>query len=280
MTAEIPHKVQSPCIPGYTIERVISETSNSVVYRGCEQATGAPVAIKISDAALLQEAEILSGIHHKGILSPLAVIRLDDGRYALITPFGEGGDLFDCIQASPLSEENAKKVFITIASATAELHKHQIWHRDIKLENIVLMKPGDFNSAVLMDFGLAKRFPQGVSYGNWAGSVHYAAPEVLDHRPYTAAIDVWSLGVTIFAAVTGRFPSGGPTFFDDVMAGFPHLKYDQGFQEMSYELQDLLQQMLDPEPYRRITMRGVCNHPWFFAVNKQRRECEEIPWPA
>merc|ERR1719408_529418 len=96
----------------------------------------------------------------------------------LITEFAEGGELFDVAAAGGLSETKIHEYMWQLLQAVDYLHQHQIGHRDISLEN-VLLKDG---SVRLMDFGMAVQThaPSGapLEYFRIAGKDFYRAPEV------------------------------------------------------------------------------------------------------
>jgi serine/threonine-protein kinase ULK/ATG1 len=264
----------SPAIPGYLIEGCLSRTNRSIVYRGREEPTNALVAIKVSAATLDSEIEIHSQIDHDAILTPITAFQLEGGLSALVFPYAAGGDLFEIVVNSPLSEETARLVFFRVAGALQALHEQSIWHRDVKLENILMMRKGDPESAVLADFGFARLFPNGVCYEGGPGSRRYAAPEILLQSPYTAKVDVWSLGVTIFAAMTGRFPAGDRSLVAEVLGGMRGLWQDPDFMGMSYDLKELLKGMLDTEATRRLSMKEVLAHHWFAPARKRYLSAE------
>jgi serine/threonine protein kinase len=237
-------------------------TIRSVVYRGRATGTGRVVAIKVCAESLLPEANALSGVTHGALLSPCDLAILGDGRSALVLPYAEGGDLLEAVVKSPLCEDRARAAFFRIACALRELHAHAIMHGDVKLENILLMRPGDAASAVLADMGAARRIPAGICYDPAPASRRYAAPEVIRREPCTAKADAWALGIALFAAVTGRFPP----------AGARAMLRDPAFAAMSDDLRDLIRGLLDPEPPRRMGMKDVVAHHWFAKIHMQSQE--------
>jgi serine/threonine protein kinase len=131
-----------------------------------------------------------------------------------------GGDLFDFVSATySLSETAVAKIFIQLVSAVAFCHSVGVVHLDIKLDNII------YNSltgkASLIDFGLCRFIEGEDSFENIGGSfeyaikypiksylIRYSPPEVLNEDISISGtkIDVWCLGVVLFAMLTGRFP--------------------------------------------------------------------------
>lgn len=84
------------------------------------------------------------------------------------------------------------------------MHSEGIVHRDLKPENIMLQE-GDVLKVA--DFGLSNKIDDGHSLMTSCGSPNYAAPEVIEGKPYDGAqADVWSLGVILYAMLTGTLP--------------------------------------------------------------------------
>lgn len=94
------------------------------------------------------------------------------------------------------------------------------------------------------------------------GSPNYAAPEVISGRSYGGVeVDIWSLGVILYAMVCGSSP-----FDDESMAAlFAKIKEGKYYMPniISTDVQDLINRMLQPNPVKRITMREIKEHPWY-----------------
>ena len=95
-----------------------------------------------------------------------------------------------------------------LLSAVAYLHANGIIHRDIKMENIKLSRPGIFDNVKLIDFGSAEAHPPGSSIIHYelAGSPYYASPEMLGGFGYNEKTDVWSCGIVFHHLLLGSFP--------------------------------------------------------------------------
>jgi serine/threonine protein kinase len=181
--------------------------------------------------------------------------------YFLIQEFGEHGSL--CTFSSkmgPLPEQLARKYFTQLISAIAYLHRDRhIVHRDIKLENILLDRNDNIR---LIDFGLSRAFhTDDELFKTLCGSPAYIAPEIIINREYTQSADIWSCGIVLFALVTGELPFYDQDSYTILQKICSDAIYFPAF--LSPQLIDLLRQILCKDPARRITLDGICNHPWF-----------------
>jgi hypothetical protein len=144
-------------------------------------------------------------------------------------------------------------------SGVEHAHWHGIVHRDLKPENLLL----DANKHIkLADFGLSNRTLDGAMLSTSCGSPNYAAPEVISGHLYAGTeVDVWSCGVILYALLCGTLP------FDDdsIPSLFRKIKLGTYIEPpyLSADAKDLISQMLEVDPLRRITIPGIREHKWF-----------------
>ena len=177
------------------------------------------------------------------------------------------GELFDYItrQSNGLVEEEALMFFRQILSAVGYCHSFNICHRDLKPENILLTKDLEIKIA---DFGMAALHQSPDHRLKTAcGSPHYAAPELIKGNTYRGnQADIWSLGVILYATLSGMLPFDVETDAPRSEA-LPALlkKIQRGRFEMcsvfSEEAKDLLRRILQVNPQKRITLREMWRHP-------------------
>jgi ribosomal protein S6 kinase alpha-5 len=121
----------------------------------------------------------------------------------------QGGDLFHhllqrCLKGFNGLEENEVKIILSeVYLALEHLHNHNIIHRDIKIENIMLDKSGHVK---LIDFGLSTQLSQPIESMSPVGSFIYMAPELIRDHQGGRHTDWWSMGVMAFELLTGRTP--------------------------------------------------------------------------
>jgi serine/threonine protein kinase len=255
----------------YHIEGVIAQGSYGTVLKAFSKSSGACFAVKVlgqeAEMALgangrgLIESEILlaSSVTHSSILACKEVLHVGDSHY-LIMDYMPNGTMLDRVNhMGGLPEQECWSCFRQIASGVEYLHKTMnVCHRDIKLENI--MFDDDFNCKII-DFGLSRILAgDGELMATRCGSLSYASPEMLTHGGYTMSTDIWSLGVALYAMVTGRLPfrsTNQASLIAEIMESEFALP-----STTNPLIENLLRRMLDKNPKTRFTIAQVMSHPW------------------
>jgi MAP/microtubule affinity-regulating kinase len=110
---------------------------------------------------------------------------------------------------SKIAERACRAIFQPIAKALSYLHRLNIAHRDIKLENVIR---DEELTPKLLDYGFSTCIEAGLHTQLFCGTPSYRSPEVVQRREYRGeTADVWALGVLLFVALTGVFPFRGAT---------------------------------------------------------------------
>ncbi|XP_063226737.1 maternal embryonic leucine zipper kinase-like isoform X2 [Bacillus rossius redtenbacheri] len=249
----------------YEVQKTIGCGGFAKVKVGIHVLTGEKVAIKIMEKNTLgedlprvkMEIEALKSLSHHHICKLYQVIETPS-HYFLVMEYCAGGELFDHIVSKDrLGEGESRSFFRQIVSAVAHLHEKGFVHRDLKPENILL---GHDDVLKLIDFGLCAR-PGGQWLNTSCGSPTYAAPElVLGKRYIGSEVDVWSLGVLLYALLCGSLP------FDDKFICNLYQKILSGKYEeppwLSSDTRCLIRSMLQVDPKKRIKMEKLLHHPW------------------
>ena len=260
------HFTQMDLSLSYFVSHALFTQSGSTIYAGRRRSTGEWVAIKVPSDGSPQtqtEASILASVSHENIIRVIDVLDTSGGP-AIVLPLAEC-DLFERVQRKPLSEDAGRELARQMLSALAFLHGNGIAHRDVKPENILLVD----GKYVLSDFGFAAMVGNG-HCTEWLGSPHYSAPEIYRRRPYGEKVDIWSLGITLFVAMTGRMPYCSRAYrciAREVMCGLPQLKKSNAMKHLSAEAQDLLRRMLIVSPALRISAEEALRHDWIMSPN-------------
>ncbi|KAI0019912.1 hypothetical protein F4780DRAFT_401442 [Xylariomycetidae sp. FL0641] len=207
-----------------------------------------------------REVAILKLIDHPGIVK-LHDIWENRCEIYLVMEYMDAGDLFAYVNShGPLGEEEMMYYFRQILTALDHVHSFHICHRDLKPENILMTAD---NRVKIADFGMAamQQSPNH-SLKTSCGSPHYAAPELVSRKQYRGdKVDIWSLGVILYACMCAQLP------FDDPHGNVPRLlaKSAKGEYYMPDWLpegsRDLIDRMLQIDPNKRISSRRIWQHP-------------------
>ncbi|WP_169726759.1 protein kinase domain-containing protein, partial [Mycobacterium szulgai] len=198
---------------GFSEAVQVGQGGLGVVYRCVQQALARVVAVKIltaqfadDRARFVREQQAMARLtSHPNIVTVLQVGQTASDRLFLVMPYcGQGAWQARIARLGVLDFEEVLRVGVKIAGAVESAHRLAIVHRDIKPANILLT---DYGEPALGDFGIA-RTATGLrtETGALAGSPAFTAPEILTGQPPTAASDVYSLGATLFTALTGHAP--------------------------------------------------------------------------
>ena len=199
----------------YRVLEILGRGGMGAVYRATDESLGVEVAVKenlfTTDDYARQfrtEAVILAGLRHSNLPRVTDHFVIDDLGQYLVMDYIEGDDLRQCMEKTgPISEEEAIRIGAAACDALAYLHsrKPPILHRDIKLGNIKLSEDG---GVYLVDFGLAKMAweHEETMTGARAMTPGYSPPEQYGSARTDARSDVYSLGATLYAAITGVIP--------------------------------------------------------------------------
>lgn len=151
---------------------------------------------------VLREARAAARLRHPDVVVVHDVV-VDDGRPLIVMELVEGPSLADLVrQEGPLPEQRVAEIGVRVLAALAAAHAQGVVHRDVKPANILLA--GD--RVVLTDFGIAAFTSDTTLTSSVLGSPEYLAPERINGEVATSASDLWSLGVTLCAALRGESP--------------------------------------------------------------------------
>ncbi|NUT52389.1 MAG: serine/threonine protein kinase, partial [Saccharothrix sp.] len=203
-------------VPGYTFVDLVGRGGFAVVYRAVQVSVDREVAIKIDSRMVLDEndrrrflrearaAGRLSG--HPNVVDLYDAGVLPDGRPYLVMELCTGGSLLDRLREhGALPVDEACGLAAKIADALAAAHAAGVLHRDIKPANILVNRYGVHG---LADFGLAALAEPGreSSASLTALTPAYAAPEAFRQETPTERADIYALGATLYALLSGRPP--------------------------------------------------------------------------
>ncbi|XP_047410664.1 sperm motility kinase 2B-like [Sciurus carolinensis] len=225
--------------------------------------TGTEVAVKVlakvaSNLPFLSEPDLMAGLDHPNVIHLFQVIETKDYIYLIMENAG-AGDLWDLIPGTDgMLEEEARRLFRQIVWAVQYCHRNGIVHMDLKPDNVVVDASG---KAKLIDFGLSTRFTAGKKLKRFWGTLLYVAPEIVRRKEFEGPpADIWSLGVLLFAMLTGKCPflaSSNRKVRKLIRQG----TYDIP-QHVSEGAKSLIRDILTMDPRQRPTIDQVLGHPW------------------
>jgi len=122
----------------------------------------------------------------------------------------QGVSLLSYLKSKPnrkIPEEDCRSIFTQIMRGIDYLHSNNIYHRDIKLENIII---NDMNEVKIIDFGFGTTNSREKLLSFFCGTPSYMPPEIVQRKDYKGSnADIWSIGILLFALLSGTFPFKG-----------------------------------------------------------------------
>lgn len=175
-----------------------------------------------------------------------------------------GVTLYDYIMnRERLTEGEARRIFRQLVKAVEQLHRMDVIHRDLKPENIFLTEGGNLK---VFDFGLATTYRKGQLFSEYPGSPQYASPEiVMNKKYYGPPVDVWALGVCLYAMLTFRYPWQGKSDRDQLESSARGLWSVRPLEKLGLteNLIDLISNIFVVDPHIRYTIDDIKSDPWF-----------------
>ncbi|HXO86952.1 MAG TPA: serine/threonine-protein kinase, partial [Gemmatimonadales bacterium] len=202
-------RLQQAVAPDYRIERELAGGGMGRVYLAHEVMLNRPVAIKVlrpelataeGAEAFLREAQMLASIRHPNVV---VIYRPGEGQglQFYVMELVNGPTLESRVAAGPVPARDVATIGRHLLDGLETVHRLGLVHRDVKPSNVFLLP----NRAVLGDFGIASpastdaKEPHG-----GAGTPDYMAPEQVEHEPITPRTDIYSTGVVLYEAASGK----------------------------------------------------------------------------
>lgn len=199
----------------YVLERELGRGGMGIVFLAREVALERPVAIKLLPpqlatselvAGFLQEARTAARLAHPHIVPIHAVEQIGDLVF-FVMGYIPGMTLAERVRDhGQLAAPEVARLLQEVAWALAHAHQHGVVHRDVKPENILLERGS--GRALVTDFGIARlqESTPGTGSERLMGTARVVSPEQAAGQPGDSRGDLYSLGVTAFYALTGRYP--------------------------------------------------------------------------
>lgn len=256
----------------YEIRKFLGVGGFAKVYEAFDVVTKQSVAIKVVSkrriveaqltAQLQREITIMRRLNHPHIVKLYEVLATKTKIY-FVMECAQGGELFDRLLNHGLfDEDHNRRCFHQLISAVRHCHSLGVFHRDLKLDNLLL--DDDLNIKV-SDFGLSATMdqirPDGMLH-TLCGTPAYLTPEMLAKKGYDGEkVDVWQCGVVLYVLTTGSLPFNDadvPTMLRRIYRGRVGIP-----RWVQPDLKRLIKRLLDPNPKTRITVDEILQDPWF-----------------
>ncbi|XP_021729694.1 CBL-interacting serine/threonine-protein kinase 6-like [Chenopodium quinoa] len=261
----------------YELGRVLGQGTFARVYYARNLESGKSVAMKVVGKEkvvrakmmdqMKREISVMKRLKHPNIVE-LYEVMATKSKIFLALELVRGGELHAKVsKEGKLEEHTARSYFRQLISAVDYCHSRGVFHRDLKLENLLLDQDDNLK---ITDFGLSAFFEEEennqVLLRTTCGTPHYVAPEVVSKRGQGydgSKADIWSCGVILFVLLAGYLP-----FHDENIMQMYRKVYKGDFTcptWFSAEARELITRMLDPNPATRITLAEIMESKWFKA---------------
>lgn len=252
----------------YRLDRVLNAGGMGIVFEATQLTVGRKVAVKVlkptltSDPSLVErfklEVEMVAGVVHPNVVQLVDSGSDPSGLTYLVMEYVQGKTFRQALRGGDLKLWEILYVFSQVCAALVETHGQQIIHRDLKFDNIMVVRMRDGRIHVkLLDFGVAKLLSRNAELtagGQVTGTPGIIAPELVDGVAPSARSDLYSLGVLMFTSLAGQAPFTGINDLELMRAHkhepLPNLRKLVG-NRVPEEVVDLTCELLEKDPQMR-----------------------------
>lgn len=232
------------------------------------------------------ETRTLADLKHSSILN-LRDFAMSDRLCLIVSDYAKGGSLSKLVaqRGGRLSESEARVVMVRLLQGVMHMHKRGITHRDLKIENLLVMSKDDVSSVVIADVGMAKQLGDsgnGIEYGGTddvdhsvCGSPLFMAPEMISSASknvdkgrvlacYGQKVDIWSCGIIVFMLLSGETPFIAESLarlFDCIRKGNYNFNTPV-WENVSPEGKNFVRHLLTVDCQERPSAAEALLHPW------------------
>lgn len=250
----------------YRILKFIAAGTFGRIYKAMSKLTNQIVAIKrityvglkdYDKENIFNEAKITKTLKHPNIIKAIDLFYDEESVY-IVFPYYKYKDLKAFLRVNgSLKETQIWKILGQLISAVYTLHKNNIIHRDIKIQNILV--DDNFN-IILADLGISKILPKyQINTNTQVGTPYYLSPELVNGDKYSKNTDIWSLGVVLYEIIYNKYPHTArnlPYLMRKIQ--MDAINFPQN--EVSSKLIDICKKMLEKNKYQRPTSDLLYNN--------------------
>ncbi|KAJ1698033.1 Protein kinase superfamily protein [Rhynchospora pubera] len=215
-----------------------------------------PERAQLMEQQFVQEVMMLSNLRHPNIVKFIGACR-KPMVWCIVTEYAKGGSVRQFLmrrQNRSVPLKLAVKQALDVARGMAYVHGLGFIHRDLKSDNLLIS--GD-KSIKIADFGVARIEVQTEGMTPETGTYRWMAPEMIQHRPYTQKVDVYSFGIVLWELVTGMLPFANMTAVQAAFAVVNKGVRPTVPQDCLPALAEVMTRCWDPNPDARPTFNDV-----------------------
>lgn len=203
-----------------------------------------------------REVEIQCRLRHPNILRMYGYFH-DEKRVYLILEYAKHGALYKLLKTHGRFDEKTAAIYIRdLTKALIYCHSKKVIHRDIKPENLLIGHNWELKIA---DFGWSVHSPSSRRM-TLCGTLDYLSPEMIEGKPHSYEVDVWSLGVLCYELLVGLPPfEAQDSHLTYKKIRYVIIKYPE---YISDKAKNLMGQLLVINPEQRLSLANVLQHPW------------------
>ena len=276
----------------YEIKKKIGSGPFGSVYKARNIYLKNTVAIKMikkekqnmeDDLNIEEQINLLKKLNHPNIVK-IHEFYSNSNYYQIITEYCKKGELLKYIKRS-FTEKQLAVIFYQILSGLIYLHDKNIVHKNIKLKNIMIVEKEEdlftkeeYFWIKIIDFHTAEIFQNNKKHKHSIDNSYYSSPEALQNN-YTEKSDIWSVGVILHIALTGRVPFDGKTNseINNKIINTHYNNLDPRLLAHSTEVKDLLDKLLEKDINKRLSAKEALDHEWFKKYNGRAIFCNFKP---
>lgn len=223
-----------------------------------------------------KEIEIIKSLNHPNIIQYKNIFT-DDNNIYIVSEYCNGGTLKELIETC-LSEKEKKTCMIQIKNAMKYLIDRNIYHRDIKPQNIFINYENEdilYRDNIILkigDFGFAKQIENDEMNNTLCGTPMYMAPEIMEEKKYYITSDLWSIGIIFYQIIYGKYPFGNPKNIMELLKTINQQERSFSDKSKSDSLSNLIFCLLVKNPIKRLTWNEFFNHSYWNFENKINTE--------
>ncbi|RWA09433.1 hypothetical protein EKO27_g5650, partial [Xylaria grammica] len=267
-------------VGNYSLGKLIGKGSFGKVYLAHHKLTnGSKVVLKSAnkdDSNLAREIH-----HHRQFVHPhiarLYEVIVTESLVWLVLEYCPGDELYNyLLKHGPLPVGKVQKTFTQLVGAVSYVHQQSCVHRDLKLENILLDK---HENVKLVDFGFTREYEGKSNYlQTFCGTICYSAPEMLKGEKYAGEkVDVWSLGVILYALLCGELPFDDD---DDNVTRTKILSEEPKYRDhLPADAIALIKLLLSKRPLLRPSLPEILSHPFLAEYAPQQQAILKLHQP-